>query len=235
MISTQVPTKFPIPWGENAAAPYIRPIPVSSQIGIQGGAASLTDGFPPLCFEALAEGGIPPYGEDFNGILNEITAWVQWLSAGGPLVYDAAFQAAIGGYPAGAIINSGTNITVQWISVVENNMTDPDTGGAGWLPIGGRPSVIITSSATLGLTLTNYAIGLNRTAALAAMTINLPTPTTAGWECRVDDLAGNCQRYPATLVPPAGHTIAGEPSWTINVNRGSANPFYYGSNIWGIR
>ena len=132
MLASSIPSKFSIPFANSAGGAYIRTIPTASQIGIVPGAASLTDGFPPLNFLPTASGGIPPAGEDHNGILNQITKWSQWMAAGGQVPYDSVFSAAIGGYPSGAILlaASGTNL---WISTADNNTTDPDTGGAGWV------------------------------------------------------------------------------------------------------
>ena len=127
------PLKLLATWANAAISPYIRPVPVASQIGIQNGAASLTDGFPPNCFVPLAAGGAGPFGSDTNGILNQVTAGLQWAQAGGPWNYDATFQTAIGGYPIGAIVQSATTMGKYWQSSVANNATNPDTGGAGWL------------------------------------------------------------------------------------------------------
>ena len=133
MLSSNIPTKFSIPFANSAGGGYItKPIPVPSQIGIAAGRASLTDGFPPLTFTQLAAGGDPPWGADFNGLLNEVTSWLQWVAAGGaPVAYDAAFSMAIGGYPSGAFLQS-TPPGHYWISTADNNAADPDTGGAGW-------------------------------------------------------------------------------------------------------
>ena len=88
---SSAPPKFNIPWGNSAGVPYIRSIPQGSQIGITNCAASLTDGFPPLSFTPPGAGGCPPFGADFNGILQQITQWSRWYSAGGPIFYDSAF------------------------------------------------------------------------------------------------------------------------------------------------
>jgi microcystin-dependent protein len=131
LTDAQIPAKFPIPWGASAGGAYIRPIPQSSQIGVQAGAASLTDGFPPVTFLPVGAGGTPPFGQDFNGILNQITLWNQWQQAGGPVKYDSAFSASVGGYPQGATIASAT-FGYVWLSLVDNNSTNPDAGGANW-------------------------------------------------------------------------------------------------------
>lgn len=133
MQSTGIPGKLVIPFASAASAPYVRPIPLASQIGIQAGAASLTDGFPPLCFQPESAGGVPPFGEDFNGILNIITLWTRWQSAGAPVFYDAAFSAAVGGYPKWATLSQVANPGFVWVSTVENNASNPDAGGANWL------------------------------------------------------------------------------------------------------
>jgi hypothetical protein len=133
MQSTLSFPKFPIPWGNSASGAYIRSIPTLSQATTSPGAASLTDGFPPVCAVPVAAGGVPPFMQDFNGILNRVTAWQQWYQAGGAITYDAAFQAQIGGYPLGSTVASITTSGRLWRSVVENNTTNPDSGGAGWV------------------------------------------------------------------------------------------------------
>ena len=137
MLASSIPVKFPIPWANSALPANIRPIPVPSQVSVQAGAASLTDGFPPINFNPVAAGGIPPFGKDFNGIINQMTAWLRWTQAGGAIPYDATFQTAIGGYPNGAIIASATTPGLVWTSTVDNNLTNPDAAGVGWVQYGG--------------------------------------------------------------------------------------------------
>src|ERR1700676_5539846 len=114
MQSSNIPAKFQIPWGNNAGSAYIRTPPVASQVGVQGGAASFTDGFPPLTMTPVPAGGIPPFGQDANGILKAVTQWNQWQQAGGAITYDSVFQSQIGGYPLGATVASVTNLGVFW-------------------------------------------------------------------------------------------------------------------------
>jgi hypothetical protein len=136
MLASAIPTKFAIPFANAAGGGYIRAIPQASQIGITNGAASLTDGFPPLTFLPVGSGGVPPFGQDFNGLLNQISAWSRWQCAGGPVAYDGTFQTAVGGYPAGAVVQ-GTATGTSWLSLTDNNITNPNTGGAGWQPVSG--------------------------------------------------------------------------------------------------
>ena len=110
-------------------------IPVASQIGITPGAASYTDGFPPLTLTPVASGGIPPYGADFNGILNAITTIQKWQSGGGLFQYDATWSSTNGGYPQGAWLLKATG-TGFWVNLVDNNTTNPDSSGANWVDAG---------------------------------------------------------------------------------------------------
>lgn len=134
MQDTDIPAKFPIPWASAAGGAYRRAIPTASQIGIQNGAASLTDGFPPLNFLPVASGGVPPFGADVNGILQQITQWNRWQQAGGPIYRDSTYSTAIGGYPRGSLLTS-TQGDRLWLSTTQNNTTDPNAGGAGWVPL----------------------------------------------------------------------------------------------------
>lgn len=135
MKASDIPTKFSIPFANAAGGSYIRNIPTASQIGIQDGAASLTDGFPPLNFQPVGAGGVPPFGQDFNGLLYRSTAWNRWQGAGALVAYDPVFSTAIGGYPRGALIIAAV-ATNLWLSIIDDNTTDPDGDfGVGWVPI----------------------------------------------------------------------------------------------------
>ena len=133
MQDSNSPTKIQVPWGTGAGSSFIRQVPVPSQIGIINGAASWTDGFVPLNLTKISAGGVPPFGQDMNGAFNQISAGLQWIQAGGPLPFDSAFSTSIGGYPKGALIPSGVTQGLFWYSIIDNNTSNPDTGGANWL------------------------------------------------------------------------------------------------------
>lgn len=133
MLASQIPTKIVLPFGASAGGGFIRTVPVASQIGITPGAASYTDGFVPLNFLPVGGGGIPPDGRDVNGILNAISAWSRWQGAGNPVPFDSAYSSAVGGYPQGAIVASVTTPLRFWYNLVDNNVSNPDSSGAGWL------------------------------------------------------------------------------------------------------
>lgn len=131
---TDVPPRFNIPFANSAGGGYIRAIPEASQIGIQDGAASLTTGFPPLNFLPVGAGGVPPFGQDFNGVLKQITQWNQWQGAGGTATYNSDFATAIGGYPKNALI-MGTSGALVYQNLVDSNTTNPESGGTNWTPL----------------------------------------------------------------------------------------------------
>lgn len=125
------PAQLVLPWAN--AGSKNNPIPVPSQQGVTPGAASWTDGFPPLCDTPIASGGIPPAMQDMNGGLYQMSAVDVWMCAGGGFPYNASFSTSIGGYPKGARVLMA-NSAGYWRCIVDNNGTDPDTGGAGWVP-----------------------------------------------------------------------------------------------------
>ncbi len=158
---SDTPPKFPLAWGSNAGGAYIRSIPTTSQIGIQNCAASLNDGFPPLTFVPASAGGCPPFGQDFNGALKQITQAAQWQQAGGPIFYNSAFSTSINGYPKGAILSSAVTPGTQWMSTTDNNTNDPDgdtpTGwvqAPGQVPVG-TPVQALTITTPSGYVLAN--------------------------------------------------------------------------------
>ena len=168
---SDTPPKVPLPFGASAAGPYITVIPIPSQIGVEDGAASWTDGFPPLTFVPISAGGAGPWGQDGNGVLNQISAGVRWQQSGGFISYDATHSANIGGYPRHALIRSVLVEAKFWLSTVDNNTSDPDTGGANWLPLV-LPGFPLTPTSDLlggtggGFAAVTVGTGLNLTAGL---------------------------------------------------------------------
>lgn len=184
MLASQIPVKLTLPF---ANAGNKNTIPAASQIGTTPGAASLTDGFPPLTFTPDWAGGIPPSGADMNGILYDVSAWVRWQSAGGQIAYDATFQTAIGGYPQGAYVSSLAVINRFWVSLVDNNTTNPDAAGAGWLStearvfsIAGTPNGLVAGNAGVpGLSPPDFCV--NTITGFIATCITTGSASTAVW------------------------------------------------------
>lgn len=164
MNSSDIPARIPIPFANNAGGGFVRTIPTAHSA--TPGAASFFDGFPPECFLPPLAGGIPPFGQDFNGILKQTTAGMRWLQSGGLPTYDATHSSNIGGYANTAVLISADR-THFWVSTVDNNTSNPDTGGANWIVMtpGSYPWASITGAPTFVLlaafTGSNQSLGSN--------------------------------------------------------------------------
>lgn len=160
MLASAIPLRFQIPWAKNAGGSFIRTVPVASQIGVNAGFASYNDGFVPDNFTQIAAGGVPPFGQDMNGVLNETTTWDQWYQAGAPIPFDATFASAIGGYPKGAKLASAILAGADWYSTADNNATNPDdpSTSANWARVGlptGTPLQQLTATMPPGFVAMN--------------------------------------------------------------------------------
>jgi len=223
---SQVPALLPKAF---AASGTKNTIPVDSQISVTPGAASLTDGFPPLTMTPLAAGGVPPYGADANGILNWLSQICQWSNAGGVYPYNAAFSAAIGGYPKGALIQKSSG-TGYWVSAADNNTTDPYTGGAGW--VGFDPSTLQAGSYTtavdsgslnaLAVTLTPVPTALS--AGMQVTTMNVVATNTGAATLNVNGLGVK------PIVLPSGAALSGG-----EIPGGAAATFVYTGASWMLQ
>lgn len=215
MQSSAAPVKIQVPFANGGSK---NTIPVSSQIGVTAGAASFTDGFPPLTRTPLAAGGVPPSGADMNGILNAITAVLQWQSAGGLFKFDSAFSTAIGGYPKGAVLESSTGLT-QWRNTIEGNTTDPDSASAaGWISVEGALAgfTSYTGSQTISVAQSGSMVGYASTSAPGTFT--LPAP---GSMAALTYTFTNYSSYPLTLSTPSGAFTRGGGNSTFLVPAGT--------------
>lgn len=150
MKESQKPTLVAVPFAESGQKTTI---PVESQIPTDPAAASYTDGFPPITMTPPSAGGIPPYGQDFNGILNATTEAVRWNQAGGGYAYDSTFATSISGYPKGARILSSDGEFV-WVNSIDDNTVNPETTNTGWVPDCEAGNSSVTGLAAANVTLT---------------------------------------------------------------------------------
>jgi hypothetical protein len=187
MSSTLVtPLLIAQPFGFGAANPtFINlPIPVPSQISTTVNAASFTDGFPPNTMTPEASGGLPFFGQDMNGILWMVSAYCANFAAGALPKYNATMSSTITGYPLGAVLNAtgpaaGTNS--QWVNLVDGNTTNPDTGGAGWAPLGGVGGIqVALSSTNVTLTALQSALPFLEFVGTLSANVNVIFPANAG-------------------------------------------------------
>ena len=195
-----IPPRIPIVFASAApAGNSTYPFPTTAQTG---GLASYPTGFVQANFTPVAAGGIPPWGKDMNGILETITAWLQWGQAGAPIGYDSSFSSSIGGYPNGGIIASATGPGLGWLSTTDNNTSDPDTGGANWSPV-----VYLASSNRLnaGLSATYECNGNPNLIGIPGTAGTATTPPDKAWDyVHNQEYACSVSGNPATWVAISG-------------------------------
>lgn len=147
---TDKPRQIAVPFASGTADKNTIPNNATQETKEKGNAA-YDSGFPPLTMTAIAAGGIPPHGKDFNGLLNDITAAIRFSQAGGQYTFDAAFATAIGGYPRGTMVLSSDGSKIWW-NTADSNTTDPDgAGAAGWKNLLADPNeLFLQKSKNLG-------------------------------------------------------------------------------------
>lgn len=143
-MSVPEPSKILTPWAtsglKNAIPATANPVT---------GNAGYDQGFPAINMTPKEAGGIPPFGQDFNGILFTVTEALRYTQAGGAPTFDAALAAAIGGYSKGAVVLGADGVT-RWKNQTNGNSTAPETPSSGWVTDGGllRGIKTFTSSGT---------------------------------------------------------------------------------------
>lgn len=109
------------------------PIPIPDQTGTTPGAASFSTGFPAATMsDTESAGGVPPFGQDANGILYMLSAYCAMLQAGQRCFFNAIAATAFGGYVVGAKVASATTLGRNWVNLVDGNANDPDVTPTGW-------------------------------------------------------------------------------------------------------
>jgi hypothetical protein len=99
-----------------------------------------------------------------------------------------------------------------------------------------NPSRIVSANGAFTMTVADAFghIGLQRTSGVAPSSTTLPSNATAGQTYTIEDLVGNFQANPCTVNAAGGQSIAGLPSFVMNVNRQSCTFTYYGNNVWSV-
>lgn len=178
MKSTDFSPQFSEVWGANASTGTITyPIPETTTTS---GRASLDVGFSSVNMTALAAGGIPPFGQDFNGILKMLSTSAQNYEAGNIPVWSSDMATNISGYPEYALVQYGGT---YYVSTSDGNITTPGATGSSWKNLFDG-YVTGTTTANVGVTnleAVNFT-GTDNSAALMrvetpAGTLDLPSET----------------------------------------------------------
>lgn len=126
-MSVPEPSKILTPWATSGLKNNIPQTanPVTGNAGYD-------QGFPAINMTAKEAGGIPPFGQDFNGILFSITEALRYMQAGGQPYFSAELATAIGGYPQGATVIGSDGLTL-WQNQVDGNTNNPNTTPTNWV------------------------------------------------------------------------------------------------------
>lgn len=133
--------------------------------------ATLNDGFPLITMTPQDAGGIAPNGQDMNGALYAISSNMVHRQKGLRIQFDPAYAAKIGGYDQGCILASN-DYTRDYISLIPNNLTDPNgSGTAGrWAIYSGAGSIASATASIAGIV--KIVDSLSSSATDAALTAN---------------------------------------------------------------
>lgn len=194
------------------------------------GRAGYDQGFPPINMQLKTVGGIPPYGQDMNGILYDNSVVLQYLQAGGGYPYNSTFATAIGGYTVGACVMRSDGAGF-WINNTNNNTTDPDAGGAGWEPgfTAGAAAITMTSS-NVTLTASQYGRPVIVIAGALTANLNLIFPNIVGRWVIINNATGN---FTVTCKTSAGSGVAAYIGNTMSIV-GDATNIYIADSAYSI-
>lgn len=231
MQTNSQPKLLPIPF---ANAGTKQDIPNDSQVGIVAGRASYSDGFPPLTRTPLAAGGVPPFGTDFNGVLNDITSALRWSQAGAGYPFNANFNTAINGYPKGARIPNST-LDGFWLNTTDGNSVNPENTTSaltGWVPSGFYGTTAITGLSGSSITLTTLQAGRDRITLAGTLTANINLVAPA-WIKRWE-VVNNCSGAFSVTVKTLSGTGVTIPAGLTAVVQGNGTNITQDSPVLGM-
>lgn len=165
------PNKISVPW---ATSGLKNTIPATSDP--LTGLAGYDQGFTAINMTPKTAGGIPPFGQDFNGIFYAVTEALRYLETGALFPYDGTFATGVGGYPLGALLQR-TDGYGLWRNISANNTTDPEAFGAGWAPEGAGATSVAMSNANVTLSALQAARTLVIITGTLTANLNLVFPT----------------------------------------------------------
>lgn len=123
------------PFGAEATAGTINVIPDERPSGSAPQLASWSLGFPLITMTYPGAGGLPPFGQDMNGVLNAISQHTVFLGGGGQYKWSSAYVMAFGGYSLGSIVQANDGLN-SYVSLINNNSDDfnsfPGVIGTSW-------------------------------------------------------------------------------------------------------
>ena len=161
-------------------------------------------GTPQITMIPKEDGGLPPKGQDFNGILYTLSDHAVQRQNGGQIVFSDDVVAEYGGYALGSIVQSNDTLR-HFRSLINNNTFNPNTQpiSGRWEIYTGAGSIPTASSTTAGVmrvinNLASTEVGSALSAAMGKKIIDdlAALLATNGW-----------QKLPSGLIIQWGETI----------------------------
>lgn len=218
------PPKMPVPWATSGLKNTIPP--TSSPVT---GNAGYDQGFTAINMTPRTAGGIPPFGQDFNGIFFAVTEALRYLETGAGFPYDGTFATAVGGYPLGARVQR-TDGYGSWLNTTANNTADPEAFGAGWAPEGSGIASVAMSNANVTLTALQAARGIIVITGTLTANLNLVFPTYQKQWVVVNRATG---AFTVTCKTAAGSGIVVRTSTSSDILGDGVNITYVGTPTIG--
>lgn len=220
-MSVNAPDKMPVPFADSGLKTIIPPTTDNVT-----GRAGYNQGFGAINMTPKLAGGIPPFGQDFNGILFAITESLRFFQAGSIYTYDSVFSAAVGGYRAGARVLR-TDGTGYWLNIIDGNTNDPEAAGAlaaGWVPDYTYGAAAITmTNANVTLSAAQYGKPFIVITGTLTANLNLIFPNAYGEWIVLDNTTG---AFTITCKTAAGSGVI--------ANKATATPIFGDTvNIYG--
>lgn len=192
-------------------------------------AASIRGGYPAIVMTSILAGGKPPFGQDENGFLFLLSGHSFFAQCGQLYQYSTPLATAITGYKLGAVLGMSDG-TGAWLNVVDGNTTNPDAGGAGWVPgyAYGNTAIAGLTGGTVTLTpaQTKYQVIVLQGVLTSNLIVNLPATnqewlivnaTTGAFTTKVQTVAATG----SVTVPQGGF---GSPTQVYGVGDGNVYP-----------
>lgn len=132
MSGPAAPTVITVPFATLALSADINVVPVAPPA--TPNLACYENGFPHQDRLPVSAGGTAPAMQDFNGIFFDLSSNIAANQAGQYFPYNSTIATAISGYNAGAIVLRADGQGL-WLNQTNGNSTNPDSGGAGWVPL----------------------------------------------------------------------------------------------------
>ena len=226
-----------IPFGRDAVPAMVNDIP-SDPIVAKPQRASFKQGFPSITTIPLVAGGIPPEGQDFNGILRDITEHIVHQNKGGMYKFAPKVVAA-GGYPLGSVLAANDGLSL-WVSLQDNNVQDfngPTKNQWARIAFSGLDTLLDTK-ADKAVSI-NAGTGLTGGGNLSAnRTLSVSYGTTAGTAAQGNDSRlSDAREWSAETVPQAeaeAGTATTRRAWTAQRVRQAIVAWWNGvSSAWG--